>query len=179
MERITFETSDGLLLEGEIRRPDGEPVGAAVLLHPHPMHGGGVTEVADGEAAVDVARSAVSGPVVVCGWSFGTHVALRLAVRDRRVAALALLGFPTAPDREVLLPPLPGDDELALLDRPVLLVAGDEDPYCPVPELRALARRLPKAAVTVVKGTGHFFPKREREVARIVGRFAEAAVLSR
>jgi pimeloyl-ACP methyl ester carboxylesterase len=61
----------------------------------------------------------------------------------------------------------------------VLLVAGNEDPFCPIPELRALAQRLPKAAVTVVKGTGHFFPKREREVAEIVARFAEGAVLSR
>jgi uncharacterized protein len=217
MDPITFETSDSLRLEGEIRRPDGEPVGAAVLLHPHPMHGGskdhpvlwalrielakrgfavvsfnfrgvmgsegehggGVTEVADAEAAVDVATSEVQGPAVVCGWSFGAHVALRLGVRDRRVAALALLGFPTAPDRKVLLPPLPADDELARLDRPVLLIAGDEDPFCPIPELRALAQRLPKAAVTVVKGTGHFFPKREREVAEIVARFAEGAVLSR
>lgn len=215
MDRITFETTDGLRLEGEIHRPDGEPSGSAVICHPHPMHGGskdhpvlwalrielsrrgfvvvafnfrgimgsegefggGVAEVADAEAALEVAEREAPGPVFVSGWSFGAHVALRLAVRDPRVGTAALLGFPTAPDRAILLPPLPPDDELAQMDRPVLFVAGDEDPYCPIPELRALAKRLPKASVAVIKGTGHFFPKRERDVASIVGRFAEQTLL--
>jgi alpha/beta superfamily hydrolase len=139
--------------------------------------GGGTDEVADAAAAVEVARREALGPVFVAGWSFGAHVALRLAVQDPHVGAVALLGFPTAPDRAIPLPPLPSDDELGRMDRPVLFLAGDEDPYCPIPELRALAGRLPKASVAVVKGTGHFFPKRERDVASIVGRFAEQTVL--
>lgn len=40
MSGIRFETSDGLTLEGEVREPDGEPRGAAVLCHAHPAHGG-------------------------------------------------------------------------------------------------------------------------------------------
>ena len=39
-EAIRFETSDGLSLEGEIRTPDGEPRGSAVICHPHPLGGG-------------------------------------------------------------------------------------------------------------------------------------------
>ena len=215
MDRITFETSDGLRLEGEIHRPDGGPSGSAVICHPHPMHGGskdhpvlwalrielirrrfvvvafnfrgimgsegefggGLAEVADAEAALGVAQREAPGPVFVAGWSFGAHVALRLAIADRRVGAAALLGFPSAPDRAVQLPPLPPDDELARMDRPVLFVAGDADPYCPIPELRELARRLSKASVAVIKGTGHFFPKRERDAAAIVGRFAGQTIL--
>lgn len=37
---IRFATADGLSLEGELRRPDGEPRGTAVLCHPHPRFGG-------------------------------------------------------------------------------------------------------------------------------------------
>lgn len=37
---IRFPTEDGLSLEGELRLPEGEPAGAAVICHPHPQHGG-------------------------------------------------------------------------------------------------------------------------------------------
>src|SRR5437667_3009574 len=40
MEPVTFTTEDGIRLEGELRRPDRAPRGAAVLCHPHPRHGG-------------------------------------------------------------------------------------------------------------------------------------------
>lgn len=37
---MTFTTNDGVRLEGELRLPDGEPRGSAVICHPHPKHGG-------------------------------------------------------------------------------------------------------------------------------------------
>ncbi len=37
---ISFLTEDGLTLEGEVRTPDGEARGAAVICHPHPQLGG-------------------------------------------------------------------------------------------------------------------------------------------
>jgi hypothetical protein len=40
VEPIRFETSDGLSLEGELRRPTGEPVASAIICHPHPLQGG-------------------------------------------------------------------------------------------------------------------------------------------
>ena len=40
MERVTFTTSDGVLLEGELRMPDETPPGSAVICHAHPRHGG-------------------------------------------------------------------------------------------------------------------------------------------
>ena len=40
MEAVTFSTEDGVRLEGELRLPDGEVRGSAVICHPHPQHGG-------------------------------------------------------------------------------------------------------------------------------------------
>src|SRR5207253_4368040 len=40
VERLTFRAPDGVELEGELREPDGEPRGSAVICHPHPLQGG-------------------------------------------------------------------------------------------------------------------------------------------
>ena len=40
MEPVRFPTSDGVSLEGELRPPEGPPVGSAVICHAHPRHGG-------------------------------------------------------------------------------------------------------------------------------------------
>ncbi|MFL5766690.1 MAG: alpha/beta hydrolase [Actinomycetota bacterium] len=40
MEALRFETSDGLSLEGELRRPTVAPVASAIICHPHPLQGG-------------------------------------------------------------------------------------------------------------------------------------------
>jgi alpha/beta superfamily hydrolase len=40
VEPVTFTTEDDVRLEGELRRPDTEPVATAVVCHPHPLHGG-------------------------------------------------------------------------------------------------------------------------------------------
>jgi alpha/beta superfamily hydrolase len=213
-EPITFETEDGVSLEGEIRTPDGPARASAVLAHPHPRQGGskdhpllwairnelsargfavlsfnfrgvmgsggeytgGVSEVGDVAAAVGRAGAEApsDAPTFVVGWSFGANVALREAVDDERVSALALIGLPLAETFLDLppLPPLPGRDRLKAFRRPVLLLVGAADPFCPVPELKSFGRRFPSATVEVVDGTDHFLWKREREAARIVGSFA-------
>ena len=56
--------------------------------------------------------------------------------------------------------------------------SGEADQFCPVPDLRALARRIPDAEVVVLPGTDHFFWKREREVAGLIGDFAERSLSS-
>ncbi len=142
-------------------------------------YGGGAAEVRDVRAAVGDAARVAPGPVLVAGWSFGAHVALREAVGegadgpgDERVGALALVGMPLG-DADPDLPPLPPTARLATFERPALLLAGEADPFCPIPDLRGLARRLPGASVHVVPGTDHFFWKREREAAAEIGEFAE------
>jgi uncharacterized protein len=211
---LRFETADGCSLEGELRHPEGEPRGTAVLCHPHPLHGGskdhpllwnirndlaargfvvlafnfrgvmgssgehgnGEAELQDVRAGIDRVREEAEGPTVVAGWSFGANVALREAVDDDRVAALALIGFPV--NDPLGLPEPPDRETLAAFDRPVLFLSGEADQFSPVPDLKRLARRLPRAEVRIVANSDHFLWKREREAAKIVGEFFERVLTS-
>ncbi|HET9671290.1 MAG TPA: alpha/beta fold hydrolase [Actinomycetota bacterium] len=135
--------------------------------------GGGRDEIEDVRAAIGFVRERVVGPTLVFGWSFGASVALREAFEDRRVAALALFGLPLRPD-DLSLPPLPGASELTRLDRPLLLLAGEHDEYCPADDLRAYAESV--AEVVIVEGVDHYLSRRERDAAAIVGNFADRLV---
>jgi alpha/beta superfamily hydrolase len=137
-------------------------------------YGGGRTEVKDVAAAIGRVRTAASGPTVMTGWSFGANVGLRDALEDERVSALALIGLPLASPKDVDVPAMPTSAELRLLRRPVLLLAGDADVYCPADALGRLATDLPNARVEILGGTDHYLWRREKEAARIVGEFAEA-----
>jgi uncharacterized protein len=136
-------------------------------------YGGGLEEIWDVGAAVAAVRERAEGPTLVFGWSFGASVALREALEDDRVAALALFGLPLQPN-DLELPPLPEQAELRLLDRPLLLLTGANDEYCPADELRAYGQGV--AEVVVLDGTDHYLGRREREAAAIVGDFADRAL---
>jgi alpha/beta superfamily hydrolase len=137
-------------------------------------YGGGEAELADAAAAVDRVRQEAPGPTVMAGWSFGAWVAFRHAVSDRRVPALVLLGIPLGEFRSDRRP-LPSLAELEELPIPVLLVAGDQDPYCPARDLRNLAGWIPRGEVLMVPGADHFFGRREREVAELIGNWVDSA----
>jgi uncharacterized protein len=138
-------------------------------------YGGGRDEVRDVRAAVGRVREAAPGATFVCGWSFGANVALREALDDERVAGLALIGLPLRPG-DLPMPALPGAAELRLLRRPVTFLAGEADTFCPSEDLRAYARALPEAEVVVLEGTDHFFWRREKEAAAIVGEAADRSL---
>jgi uncharacterized protein len=134
-------------------------------------YGGGRDEVRDVRAAIARAREAAADlPTVLCGWSFGANVAIREALDDERVAALVLYGLPLTPN-DVSIPDLPTATELRTFRRPVLLVAGDADPFCPAAGLRTFARQLPDAEVAILEGTDHFLWRREKEAAGRAGDF--------
>jgi alpha/beta superfamily hydrolase len=137
-------------------------------------HGAGRAEVKDVAAAIGRAREAADGPTVACGWSFGANVALREALGDDRVAALALIGLPLRHD--VDLPPTPTAAELRLLRRPVLLLAGEHDGYAPLEDLEAVRAAMPDAEIAIVPATDHYLWRKERAAASIVGEFAERAL---
>lgn len=139
-------------------------------------YGEGVDEVADARAAVGRIREDVEGPTFLFGWSFGASVALREALDDPRVEALALLGFPLG-ETSLVLPEVPPPERLRSLAAPVLLIAGDSDPYCPVPRLLELGGSMADARIEVIPGGDHYFPRREREVASLIGEFASARLL--
>jgi alpha/beta superfamily hydrolase len=141
-------------------------------------YGGGRDELRDVRAAISTLRERTGDalPVLVVGWSFGASVALRAALDDRRIGAVALVGMPLRPG-DLSLPPLPEAADLRALRRPALLVAGEHDGYCPADELRDYAAAFPDANVTIVPGTDHYFWRREREAAEAVGTFATARLL--
>ena len=141
-------------------------------------YGGGRDELRDARAAVARAREATGleePPTIVVGWSFGASVALREALDDARVDALALVGIPLRPG-DVEMPPLPDRTDLRLFSRPALLLAGEHDGYAPPEDLRAYAKLFPQAEAVVLEGTNHYFWRREKEAAALVGGFAERII---
>ena len=130
---------------------------------------GGLADVA---TAVETVRREQDGPTVMAGWSYGGTMALRHALADDRVRALALLAIPLGDTARggATFPTLGELEQLAI---PVLLVAGSEDAICPVGNLRNVARWLPQAEVEIVSGADHFFGRRERDVAQMVGDFVD------
>jgi alpha/beta superfamily hydrolase len=137
--------------------------------------GDGIEEVKDARAAVDRVREEAGGPTILVGWSFGAHVGLRYAVTDDRIAAVALVGMPLG-EVPVSTPPLPAYDVLRSWQRPLLLVAGDDDPFSPVPLLLELSGRIPNAELRLFEGAGHFFRRREREPAEAIGEFVDGVL---
>ena len=135
-------------------------------------YGGGRAEVRDVAAAIDRVGREVAGPILLAGWSFGASVALREAVDDERVGALALVGIPLRP-RDFDVPPIPDEASLRSLRAPALLLSGERDEFCPPEELRTLGERIRRCEVVVAAGTDHFFWRREREAADVVGEFAD------
>jgi uncharacterized protein len=139
-------------------------------------YGGGRDELLDVRAAVDrVRREAPDRPTVMCGWSFGANVAVREALDDERVAALALIGVPLTPN-DLTLPPLPQASELAAFRRPAMVVCGDRDEYCPVEDAEAWTASFPDGRLEVLEGTGHYLGRREREAATLIGEFMDEAL---
>jgi uncharacterized protein len=139
-------------------------------------YGAGHAETRDVEAAIGRVLEDAAGPTLVCGWSFGANVALREALTDDRVGALALIGLPLEP-ADIEIPPTPEPSELRAYARPTLLLAGEGDVYCPRPRLESLARTMRMAEVVIVPGTDHFLWRREKAVAQTIGSFAVRTLL--
>ena len=135
-------------------------------------YGGGRAEVRDVAAAIDHVEREAAGPTLLAGWSFGASVALREAVDDERVGALALVGIPLRP-RDFDVPPIPDEASLRSLRARALLLSGERDEFSPPEELRLLGERFRRCEVVVTAGTDHFFWRREREAAGVVGEFAD------
>ena len=185
IEPVWPVTSDGLTLEGELCVPD-EPWAAAVLLHPHPEHGGNMRSIVPGAlfealppVGVAVLRFNFRG-VGRSGGTFGGGVGERRDV----VAALDVLGPITeglplvlagwsfgadtslaVGDARVsgwfcVAPPLrlvKVDDMVAATDdRPKLLVVPQHDQFRPPDSAREVVAEWRNTRVEVVAGADHF-----------------------
>jgi len=114
-------------------------------------HDDGNGEQDDAQAALaELERRFPAEPLLLGGFSFGSVMALRVAVRDARVRAVFALGFPLVRfgDASVLRGP----------SQPRLFVQGERDPFGSGEALRALVEPLPPPReLVVVPGAGHFF----------------------
>jgi pimeloyl-ACP methyl ester carboxylesterase len=54
---------------------------------------------------------------------------------------------------------------LGTITKPIVLLAGDQDSYCPANRLAELAERLgPSVQLKIIPGADHFFGGREHEI---------------
>lgn len=93
-ERVTFETDDGLQIEGLLHLPEATPAPAIVVCHPHPQYGGEMrNNVVDAicKAALDQGIGALRFNFRGVGGSEGQYGG-GVAERKDVAAALAYLG---------------------------------------------------------------------------------------
>ncbi|HYB99288.1 MAG TPA: alpha/beta fold hydrolase [Candidatus Limnocylindrales bacterium] len=200
MERDIFFPCGDLRLQGRLSLPE-QPAGGVVICHPHPLYGGsmdnnvvialaehlraagqatlrfnfrgvgrsggihagGRGETADAAAALAFLASEIGvSDVALAGYSFGAAVALASASHDL-VSCVVAVAPPLAMMGELPAPSLA---------KPVLLLAGDRDPYCRLGDFEQLSRALPALSQTVVvSGADHFLIGHEEEVGRAAATF--------
>jgi len=124
-------------------------------------HDAGHGEQDDLRAMLDALSRLFPGTrLLVCGYSFGAWVGLRVGCADDRVAALIGIGLPVS---------LFGFEFLQGCARPLALIQGDQDRFGPLPLLMAMAASLPGGArVLPVRGATHGFEGRLDELAQRV-----------
>jgi alpha/beta superfamily hydrolase len=116
-------------------------------------HDEGHGEQDDVRAALDWLEHRFARPVLVVGFSFGAHVALRVCCGDHRVPGFVALGLPVAAEGRHYRYGFLASCTLAKI-----FISGGADEYGPEPELRAIvaAAAEPKTVV-IVPEADHFF----------------------
>lgn len=130
-------------------------------------HDNGRGEADDAVAAVKwlTAQPGVAADgAVLAGYSFGAMAALAAAPKIPDLAALLLVALPIAMADPAALERFAG---------PVMLVAGDQDGYCPAVKLKALHEKLSeRAQLRIIAGADHFFggfePELQAEIAAML-----------
>lgn len=175
--RFTRElaTSDGWKLKADLLLVD-EPVGAAVLCHPHPLHGGTREHplmTASAERLVEVAHDSIRFDFRRDRADVISEVPDLIAASDlirstSGVASLTLIGYSfgalvtlaaaprVAPHKLILVaPPLAAATALPAPAVPTTVIVGRHDQYCNPDEL-AQTEFGYSSTVVVIEGTDHF-----------------------
>jgi uncharacterized protein len=93
---------------------------------------------------------------ILAGYSFGAMTAVRAAASAIELTAIVTIALPIG-----MIDPA----TLGTIAKPIVLIAGDHDSYCPANHLEALAERLGGLArLRLIPGADHFFAGREREI---------------
>lgn len=135
----------------------------------------GVGEQDDLRAAVDwLVERHPELPLVVGGFSFGSMVALNVGADDDRAAALLGLGLPVDLDERYDF------GFLADVDKPVLVVQGENDEFGPARRVKEVLAPLGShVTVVTVAGTDHYFEGRLDELRGAVRGYFETGPGSR
>jgi len=130
------------------------------------MSTGGLCEEEDVEGAyrfLEAKEDLRLDDLAVAGWSFGSWVGLRWAVKGGLCRRMALVS-----------PPMVGFDffnfiaaEDAVLPEDAIIISGSYDQFNDVAKLRELSSRL-RAELRVLEGADHFLFGYEEEIARII-----------
>jgi uncharacterized protein len=196
-ERVAIAGAD-VNLEGRLAL--GDSPGGVIITHPHPMYGGtmdnnvvwtaahafqarhwttlrfnfrgvglssgeygdGVAELADVQAALSFLESRQVSPRYVVGYSFGAAVAGRALAQGASAAGSIMIAPPIAFMDMSFLPKVP---------RLRLIVVGDRDEFCPLPQLEKMFEGQPedrRPEIKVVNGSSHFFAGREKPLYKIL-----------
>jgi hypothetical protein len=119
-------------------------------------YGDGLAEMADVQAALSFLGSRLAGPKYVVGYSFGAAVAGRALFQGVSAAGIIMIAPPIAMMEMNFLPKVP---------RLRLIVVGDRDEFCPLPQLEKMFEGQPedrRPEIKVVSGCSHFFAGREK-----------------
>ncbi len=196
-ERVIIAGAD-VNLEGRLALGSGP--GGVIITHPHPMYGGtmdnnvvwtaahafqarhwttlrfnfrgvglssgeygdGLAEMADVQAGLSFLGSRLTGPRYVVGYSFGAAVAGRALAQGVSATGMIMIAPPIAMMEMNFLPRVP---------RLRLIVVGDRDEFCPLPQLEKMFDAQPedrRPEIKVVSGSSHFFAGREKPLYNIL-----------
>lgn len=110
----------------------------------------GDTTAADEDylAALEQVCETAGVPVIGAGYSFGAATALRVGLRDPRVAELILVAPPIG-----MIESLPIDD----FSGPIHVIVGGRDTFAPIGRLSSLFEGMPNANLDVIPKADHFF----------------------
>ncbi len=132
-------------------------------------HDGGRGEQDDVRTAVEeMATRFPNLPLILGGFSFGSHMALMVGTSEPRIKALFAMGFPVS-----LIP------DLSFLRRdrkPKFFVQCDEDQFGPGDQIEELVTKLSEPrSLVVVPGGDHLFTGRLDELERALGEWIGGA----
>ena len=125
-------------------------------------YGDGISEMADVQAAVSYLNSRQSGLAHIVGYSFGAAVAGYALAHGVSAAGIIMIAPPIAMMDMDFLPKVP---------RLRLIIVGDRDEFCPLPQLHELLADCPaeqRPQIKVVEGSSHFFAGREKHLYKIL-----------
>ena len=152
--KVIFRAAKALQAQGlVVLRFNFRGVGRSEGTHDH-----GVGEQDDARAALSELEARFPGvPLLAGGFSFGSAMAVRVALTDDRVKAVLVLGFP--------ITRVDSTADLARVLQPRLFVQGSEDEFGSGNAIRDLVAPLPEPKrLEVIEGADHFFTGRLDEL---------------